>query len=109
MTTAPPTSSRRWPVGAELVGPNETSFRVWAPRRRRVEVVLEGREGSALAAEGDGYFRGAAAVGAGGRYWFRLDGAEALYPDPASRFQPGGPFGPSEVVDPAAFRWADAA
>ena len=28
-------------------------------------------------------------------------------PDPASRFQPEGPHGPSEVVDPAAFRWTD--
>ena len=26
------------------------------------------------------------------------------YPDPASRFQPDGPHGPSQVVDPAAFR-----
>jgi maltooligosyltrehalose trehalohydrolase len=28
--------------------------------------------------------------------------------DPASRFQPEGPFGPSEVVDPARFAWSDA-
>ena len=28
-------------------------------------------------------------------------------PDPASRFQPEGPHGPSQVVDPSAYRWAD--
>ena len=30
-----------------------------------------------------------------------------LYPDPASRFQPDGPHGPSEIVDPGAFAWTD--
>jgi maltooligosyltrehalose trehalohydrolase len=58
--------------------------------------------------EEDGYFsslvEGAAA---GGLYHFRLDGDEYLYPDPASRFQPEGPHGPSRVVDPAGFRWTD--
>ena len=43
---------------------------------------------------------------AGSRYRFRLDGGEA-FPDPASRFQPEGPHGPSEVVDSAAFPWTD--
>ena len=30
-----------------------------------------------------------------------------LLPDPASRFQPEGPHGPSEIVDPGTFRWTD--
>jgi maltooligosyltrehalose trehalohydrolase len=64
----------------------------------------------ALAAEGDGYFSGLVAdVGAGTRYSFRLDGDSTLLPDPASRFQPEGPHGVSEVVDPSEFRWTDAA
>src|SRR5437763_294570 len=29
------------------------------------------------------------------------------YPAPASRFQPDGPHGPSQVIDPGAFRWMD--
>jgi maltooligosyltrehalose trehalohydrolase len=37
-----------------------------------------------------------------------LDGQSELFPDPASRFQPEGPFGPSEVIDPLAFGWSDA-
>ena len=51
----------------------------------------------------------------GGRYWFRLDGPSArlgagdrLRPDPASRWQPDGPHGPSAYVDPRAFAWTDA-
>ncbi len=44
----------------------------------------------------------------GGRYAFLLDDDARPYPDPASRFQPEGPHGPSEVVDPGAFAWTDA-
>jgi maltooligosyltrehalose trehalohydrolase len=42
-------------------------------------------------------------------YRFRLDGEGALYPDPASRFQPEGPHGPSQIVDPSRFAWSDRA
>jgi maltooligosyltrehalose trehalohydrolase len=45
-------------------------------------------------------------IGAGARYRYRLDGGDAC-PDPASRFQPDGVHGSSEVVDPAAFAWTD--
>ena len=81
-------------------------LRLWAPRRRHVEVVV-GEHSQDLGAEGDGYFSTFVEdMRAGDRYRFRLDG-ENLYPDPASRFQPEGPNGPSEVVDPMAFHWAD--
>ena len=46
-------------------------------------------------------------VPAGDRYRYLLDGTELA--DPASRAQPDGVHGPSEVVDLAAARWADAA
>jgi maltooligosyltrehalose trehalohydrolase len=99
---------RRRPVGAELIAPGRTHFRVWAPPRQRVELVIEGGESVELAREGEGYHSGEAAVGAGALYRFRLDGEEMLYPDPASRFQPDGPHGPSEVIDPDTFAWTDA-
>src|SRR4051812_24485855 len=38
---------RRLPVGAEVLPGGGTHFRVWAPRRRSVEVVLEGGPGAA--------------------------------------------------------------
>jgi maltooligosyltrehalose trehalohydrolase len=101
---------RRWPVGAEVVAPGTTHFRLWAPRRRSVEVAVEGGGEPAfveLHAEGDGYFSGEAAAPAGARYRFRLDHG-SRYPDPASRFQPEGSHGPSEVIDPTAFPWTDA-
>jgi len=100
---------RRLPVGAEVQPNGRTHFRVWVPRRRKVEVVLEGpAEGTfRLMAEKGGYFAGFVPAGAGTRYRFRLDGSSKLFPDPASRFQPEGPHGPSEIVDPSAFLWTD--
>src|SRR5215467_2261609 len=93
---------RRLPIGAEYLGKGETHFRVWAPAARRVSVVT--REGSTdLAEEDRGYFSGLMRALRGDRYRFRLNDDERLYPDPASRFQPEGPHGPSEVVDAAGF------
>lgn len=66
-----PAISRRLAVGAEPTAEG-TSFRVWAPARRRVEVVIEGGTAHELAAEADGYFAaGVPGVGAGVRYWLR--------------------------------------
>ena len=91
-------------------------FRVWAPDRQRVDVVLQGRKAvadggpeAALEREPGGYFSGVLPqAGAGSLYRFRVDGG-ALFPDPASRFQPSGPHGPSQVIDPAAYLWRDSA
>ena len=108
---------RRLPVGAEVVPGRGVHFRVWASQRQRVEVVLEGGRGQspgveplvvALTPEASGYFSGlVAGAGAGTLYRYRLDGEAALYPDPASRFQPCGPHGPSQVIDPDIFDWHD--
>ena len=109
MTEAPAHSFRRMPVGAELsIDGQGTHFRVWTPQRRTVSVVFEGgSKAIELRREAGGYFSGCApGVHAGTRYKYVLDG-EDPYPDPASRFQPAGPHGYSEVVDPGAFAWSD--
>jgi maltooligosyltrehalose trehalohydrolase len=104
---------RRYPIGAELIGENQTHFRVWAPKAREVDLVFEDAAEAKpkffpLTAESGGYFSGAANAGAGSRYRFRVNGAKNFYPDPASRFQPDGPHGSSCIVDPTKFRWSDA-
>jgi maltooligosyltrehalose trehalohydrolase len=104
---------RRLPMGAEFRD-GEVNLRVWAPAARRVEAHFEAHRDSdtrvvELAPEGGGYFSGTAMVPVGTCYRFRLDDSDQLLPDPASRFQPTGPHGPSQVVDPAAFRWSDEA
>jgi maltooligosyltrehalose trehalohydrolase len=109
---------RQLPIGAEVLPEGGVHFRVWAPRCKRVEVVLAGGpgygadnpQGIELTPETPGYFSGqAAAAAVGTRYRFRLDNSEVLYPDPASRFQPDGPHGPSQVIDARQFRWTDGA
>ncbi|MCL6501656.1 MAG: malto-oligosyltrehalose trehalohydrolase [Pirellulales bacterium] len=55
-----------------------------------------------------GYFTAfSTALRAADRYRYRVDGA-GPFPDPASRFQPEGVHGPSELVDPSLFCWTDA-
>src|SRR5262245_60404618 len=102
--------SRRLPIGAELIGSSTAHFRVWAPRAARVDVVLESEARAVcLGPEPNGYHGGIVDdVSAGTRYRLRLDGGAPL-PDPASRFQPEGPHGPSCVVDPTSFAWTDGA
>ena len=90
--------------GATLLGPDRTRFRFWAPAQDAVSVVLDERPPVPMTAEAGGWFSAEIRCGAGARYRYRLaDGYEV--PDPASRFQPEDVFGPSMVVDPAAYRW----
>jgi len=84
-------------------------FRVWAPGRRTVEVVVDGRRPLAMSRQADGTFEVAVpGLAAGARYQYRLDG-DRYRPDPASRFQPEGVHGPSVVVDTRSFPWTDEA
>jgi maltooligosyltrehalose trehalohydrolase len=101
--------SWRLTLGANVLE-DGVEFRVWAPASERVDVIIYGPDAEAvhpLAAEADGWFRGTVqGTGAGTRYKYRLDGADA-FPDPASRSQPDGVHEPSAVVDPSTFRWSD--
>jgi maltooligosyltrehalose trehalohydrolase len=101
-------SPRRLPIGAEPSADGTTNFRVWAPKCRRVAVVVENGATIELKSQPGGYFAGSGLATAGARYRYRLDDDPTLYADPVSRFQPDGPHGPSQVVDPAAFKWTDA-
>src|SRR5262245_22653291 len=93
-------------LGAWIEG-DGTRFRVWAPEARELSLVLEspgGRRTLAMRKE-EGYFTvRAPGVGAGARYRYRVDG-RGPFPDPASRCQPEGVHGPSEVIDPRAHAW----
>jgi maltooligosyltrehalose trehalohydrolase len=105
---------RRLPIGAECIGPQKVHFRVWAPSHHKVCVVLEGGPGSdgsviqELDRERAGYYS-TTLLGAdhGTLYRYQLDDSIELVPDPASRYQPDGPFGPSQVVDSLRYRWLD--
>ncbi|MDO8432025.1 MAG: malto-oligosyltrehalose trehalohydrolase [Candidatus Binatus sp.] len=99
---------RRLPIGAEIDAGGSAHFRVWAPKCKRVCVAVEQGDRYSLARDEDGYFAGVASqLAAGSRYRFQLDDDAKLYPDPCSRFQPEGPHGPSELIDPLSYRWSD--
>ncbi|HSL24306.1 MAG TPA: malto-oligosyltrehalose trehalohydrolase [Vicinamibacterales bacterium] len=86
-------------------------FALWAPAAESVTLVVEsgacaGEYQMARAPDGLCTLE-LPGVAAGDLYRFRL-GDSPLMPDPASRFQPMGVHGPSEVIDPTRFAWTDA-
>ena len=99
------------PFSAQLLGAAgtkpRTRFRFWAPSCETVQVAIENGPAQGvhdMTPTGNGWFEATVDSGAGTLYRFRLDGAQAV-PDPASRFQPQDVHGPSEVIDPRAYRW----
>jgi len=108
--------ARRFAVGAEVQPSGGAHFRVWAPASGEVELLL-GEPGDlklerprvyALRQEAGGYAELLVAEAKPGMlYKYRL--GSGSYPDPASRFQPQGPHGPSELIDSSRFSWTDAA
>lgn len=99
---------RKLPIGAE-VKPDGVHFRVWAPvsKNAAVQFISGGTtKAIALGPEANGYFSGLVSEArAGMLYKFQLD--SGAFPDPASRYQPEGPHGPSQIIDPNTFRWTD--
>ncbi len=85
----------------------QTDFVVWAPNCRvvHIDIVSPMRQRIRLQRGDRDYFSGRASVGAGARY-FVVPDDDAGKPDPASRYQPEGVHGPSEVID-SAFVWND--
>jgi maltooligosyltrehalose trehalohydrolase len=92
-------------TGAQL-DENGAHFRIWANEHRNVSVATGGAE-HPLTAEASGYFSGyLAGPKEGDSYAFLVDG-NGPFPDPASRFQPHGPHGSSQIVDASKFDWTD--
>ena len=90
------------PFGAELV-PDGVRFRLWAPRAGSA-AVQAGDAVLPMRREVEGWFALTTdRAGPGARYRYVVDGN--AYPDPASRCQPEGVHGASEVVDPGAYLW----
>ena len=83
-----------------------STFRVWAPKPRRVELVVGGRRLTMKKSERGWWELSGVAAEAGMRYGYALDGGE-VRPDPRSPCQPDGVLGLSEVVDHTAYAWND--
>jgi hypothetical protein len=99
------------PFGAQPCGATGTTprthFRVWAPGYSQVQLELDTggpQRTIPMTHAGPDWFETFAECGPGARYRYRLDDTVSI-PDPASRSQPEGLHGPSEVIDPRAFTW----
>jgi maltooligosyltrehalose trehalohydrolase len=79
------------------ITPDGVEFRLWAPKAEIIRLELDGQDAGVMARSEDGWHRLTRAAGPGSRYRFVLPDGLAV-PDPASRFQPEGVHGPSEVI-----------
>lgn len=93
--------------GPELLPEGGVTFRLWAPTAEQVHLVLDGEQPLPMHPTGDGWRELTHETARpGDRYSFLID-RHLTVPDPASRFQPEDVDGPSEIVNPEAFNWAD--
>jgi maltooligosyltrehalose trehalohydrolase len=98
------------PLGASLSDGGLCSFLVWAPRAKQIDVhiTVPAERSLTMRPLPFGYFYAEAeGVQPGTEYKYCLDG-EKERPDPASRFQPHGVHGASQVVT-WQFNWNDQA
>lgn len=93
--------------GATFDG-GRTTFRLWAPDAHDVQLLIDGRDPLTVPLATSGYRELTIEAPPGTRYRYRLDDGDPQA-DLASRYQPDGPHGASEVIDAAAFDWTDEA
>jgi maltooligosyltrehalose trehalohydrolase len=97
------------PLGANRRPTGEWEFVLWAPHSQRVQLHILGSQGRLLDMHRDerGYHYAVIEfLKPGTQYLYRLEDSREL-PDPASRFQPEGVHGPSQLVDTGAFKWTN--
>src|SRR5215470_16349079 len=92
-------------IGATPLPNGRTRFVVWAPLKQKMILHIIHPFDRKFQMEKDrfGYFQIEVASEQGCRYFFMPEGDKDL-PDPASKFQPEGVHGPSEVVE-ALYQW----
>lgn len=91
--------------GAHLLDATSARFALWAPDADTVSVTIDGHPPFKLIQEPDtGWYSGTVPCKAGERYHYLIDERLSVA-DPASRYQPDGVNGPSEVLDLSAYAW----
>ncbi len=104
------------PFGATPISRNTVAFKVWAPKCKRMEIVVfseQGCESKIVSMQREvsvgktGIFTAIIDdISAGFLYQYRLNG-EHKRPDPRSSWQPEGVDGPSQIINQQAFPWTD--
>ncbi|MDQ6655777.1 MAG: malto-oligosyltrehalose trehalohydrolase, partial [Verrucomicrobiota bacterium] len=109
-TTAADGQPRKRSQGAELRD-DGVHYRTWCKHDRAAVMIVDAAGDTlrtiALESDGNGYFSGADVAGAAGDLYLYRFGDSQGWPDPASRFQPAGVHGPSEVIDASTYSWTD--
>jgi maltooligosyltrehalose trehalohydrolase len=103
-------SGQRDILGANPLSTGECLFLVWAPFCDSVKLHILNSERRAVPMEHlpNGYFRVLVREAPGCLYLYELGGnGDKMRPDPASRFQPEGVHGPSEVAPRGDVEWTD--
>jgi len=90
--------------GAHMLDATSARFALWAPDARSVSLQLQDQPEIDMQRDSDGWFSIDVACPPGSRYRYRVN-AELEVADPASRYQPEGVHGPSQLVDLAAYPW----
>ncbi|MDT7041704.1 malto-oligosyltrehalose trehalohydrolase [Candidatus Nitronereus thalassa] len=96
-------------LGATTLDSTTVQFRVWAPMAQRVSVKFftQSLKPHLLKKDKEGYWEAkVAGVKPGTTYKYVIDD-ELERPDPASRYQPEGVHGPSQIISPQNFSWND--
>lgn len=95
-------------LGPTIDADGQCRFLVWAPFAASVDLLIESPEKRQVPMDGGGagYFRVSVPNLAPGSHYFYLLNGEKKRPDPASRFQPHGVHGPSQVPV-TRFPWTD--
>lgn len=92
------------PHGPVIRNDGTVRFRLWAPSCERVQIELAGARHAMNPSSAGWHELITAGTGPGSRYCFVLpDGMRV--PDPASRYQPEGVHGPSELVHTESWQW----
>ena len=96
-------------IGACYLGNGNCEFTVWSPTLKEVAVQIVAPEKRLIPMQQDeeGYWKvKASGIEPGTLYFYKLEGNKDR-PDPASKFQPQGVHGPSQVIDTNTFAWDD--
>ena len=96
-------------LGTHYQGNGRCAFTVWAPLMNTVtlKIVAPAELLIPMTRAEQGYWRtDIENIFPGAWYLYQLNG-EKERPDPASRYQPHGVHGPSQIVDPSEFLWED--
>ncbi len=95
-------------IGANISDDRKITFNVWAPLHEKMvlHIIDPFEQKIEMQKDVHGVFHSEIEGAAGCRYFF-MPAGEKDYPDPASRFQPSGVHGQSQVIDHSVYQWHD--